>query len=215
LNAVDFAEWAYSVFDNDERYKKYLGRLSTPSKDAKRKSQISGVAGHAVAKTVGIGWRSVLSASIMFKEHPILIMNVQDHKEPGRQKVRFIFGTRWVTRDDIKKMGIKQVKEGIINRKVVGVKMESECTGKLKIKQDNELMENLLQLFKVQDFCDISNWTPYPMTVEIAVKDNIAFGKIEAGIYQLNEEGLKMLFDTVTKVSLHINSELEKNRLGR
>jgi hypothetical protein len=212
LDAADFAEWAYAVFNKDDKYRKHLERLITPSKSDKGKSQFSSVVGEFVGKMVGVGWQSVLSASIFLKEHPIHLVNIKDHRDAGKQKVCFFFPTIGAAENDVKKMGIKPIKRGIVNRKAAGLRLDFECVGKRNIENDVELMDQLLQLFQTQDLCDISNWTTWPITVEVAVKNGFVFGKIEAGISKLNEDGLKTLFECATKISTHINLALESNR---
>jgi len=214
-NAKDFVEWAYSTFKNDVKYRKHLDRLELPSKNDVKNSQVSSLVGEAVSKAFIIGWQSVLSASIFFKDHPIKVMNAQDHKEVGKQKVRFFFSTIGATQDDVKKMTIKPIKKGIIGRSVVGIEFDFDCVGKEIIKKDKELSDKLIKLFQTQDLCNISNWTNCPITVEIARNDNLIFGKIEVGISQLNEWGLKLLLDIVSKMGQCINLELTQNRNNR
>jgi hypothetical protein len=68
MGAENFATWAYSVFKDDPKYNQYLDQLITPSEEAKRKAQISGAAGAAVAHIFGVGWKTLSRATISFKE---------------------------------------------------------------------------------------------------------------------------------------------------
>jgi hypothetical protein len=186
--------------------------LITPSKDAKRKAQVSTAAGTVVGHIVGIGWKTLSGARISFKEQsPIWMITIKEHKEPNKTKVCFYFPvSARVYERDLRKMEIKPAKEGVINRKVVGVKYDFYCVGKGNICRDEELKNSLLRLFTTQELCDISDWTQTPITAEISKQDDFYVGKIEAGIQTLNEEGLKILLGSAVKIAQDINVELSE-----
>ena len=211
MGAEDFAEWAYNALYNDPKYSQYLDRLITPSKDAKRKAQVSSVAGAVVGHVLGVGWKTLSGAGISFKEQsPIWMMTVRDHKEPNKTKVCFYFPVSgYISEKDFRKMEIKPKKEGMISRKVVGVKFDFDCVGKQDIENDQELKNKLFQLFTTQRLCDVSDWTLTPMTAEIEKKEDGAAGKIEVGIEQLDVEGLKTLFDVSVKMAEHMKSAVK------
>jgi hypothetical protein len=209
MGAEDFATWAYNVLETDPRFSQFLEQLITPSKEAKRKAQASGVAGAAVGHFLGVGWKTISRAAISFKEEaPIWLMTFTDHKEPDKTKVCFYFPiSGYVSDRDFRKMEVKPRKEGVISRKVVGVKYDFDCVGKSAIESDRALRDILFQLFSTQKLCDISDWTQTPMTVELERKNSGAAGKIETGIETLDANGLKMLLDAASRIADHMKSE--------
>jgi len=166
---------------------------------------------------IGVGWRtrSLTSAGISFKESsPIWVMTVQDHKEPDKTKICFYFPVDGhVSNRDLRKMKIEPQKEGAVFRKVVGVKFDLECVGKQNMEKDEELRSNLLRFFTTQTVCDISDSTKTPMTAEIIRRDDYFAGKIEVGIQTLNEEGLKILFDSACRIAGDIALDLKSRTL--
>jgi hypothetical protein len=213
LGAVDFSKWAYGTLKEDEKYQKYVDRLITPSKSTIRKSDALTVSGMILSHVVGLGWQSRLRAAITFKDHPIELMTIMDHKEAGKPKIRFYFSTRGLATDkDVKQMEIKPMKKGFISEKIVGVTLALECIGRKEIEHDKELLKNLYQLFKTQRLYNIDDLTETPMTVEIIRKDEAFIGKIEVGIEDITKDGLTLLFECATKMAEDVLLALESSR---
>lgn len=214
MGAQNYAEWAFDVLKMDSKYSPYLDQLITPSNDAaRRKAEVSSAVGSVVGHVLGVGWKTsyLTSAGISFKEQsPIWMMTFKDHKEPNKTKICFYFPVSGYMVDrDFRKMEIKPRKEGMISRRIVGVKFNLECFGKENMENDPELGDELLRLFTTQRLCDISDWTQSPITAEIEKKGNGALGKIEVGIESLNNEGLKTLFDAASRMATIMTSTIK------
>lgn len=214
-----FGWWVHRTLSEDEKYAKHIAKFITPSKEAERKADISNVAGIIVGGVLGIGWRSTDATAIAFKEHPIDLMTMIEHKDDGKEKIRFFFAMSGATYDDIKKMEIKPSKKGVLRKEIVGVKLDYNCTGKERIENDEELMNKLLDLFRTKTLFDISDWTMAPITVEITKEKDTLIGKIEICMGRLKagitKETFKLMFDCATKMAEHIQLTLAERGPSR
>lgn len=173
-----FGEYFYRTLNEDENYRRYLDNLVLPSEKAKRKAKASSVVGGALAATLGIGWRSQTGRGIIFKDCPISFASLFDSG-----KVRFHLQTSY-QRGSYKTLWIQTKTKGIFHKEITGVGLWSSGfkdpnSMRLRIESDQELLTDLLQLFKTGKFHNISDHTAAKVNIKI---ENGNRAQIEANL---------------------------------
>lgn len=178
FSLINYARLLFDVLKLDEKYSDLIVDAKIPGMKDMQKASAATALGAGLAVALGVELQKGTGGVILLKDCPIEVITIGERADWARTRCFFP-----VPEAKYGDSAISAREKGVFRKQVIGLNVKGhEVPGFEEIKQDQELLDRILSLFKTRLVCKFEYYSRGEICINFEKKKEIQYGIVESAI---------------------------------